>query len=152
MRALVLITLVGVSLSSANLIAQTNNQNRARNTRQQEEGAAADTFKHADDALERVTWRTRTMLGNANNSPSWLNWRFGIAANSLNNLTFQDAILRVDAAGVNFIEGSSAQKVGSEIQKNLDYKLTADEIATVKKSMGGIKMLAYRTGSLGADA
>jgi sugar phosphate isomerase/epimerase len=109
-------------------------------------------FQSAPDALEQVTFRTRTMLSTSNRATNWINWRFGIAANGFGNLTFQEAIVRADAAQVNFIEGSNGQRVSAELSKNLDYNLTPEEIATVRRGMGGIRMTAYRVDNLGADA
>src|SRR5918994_1696625 len=52
-----------------------------------------------------------------------LGWRAGIRSDAFGALPFLDAAARIDAAGIAFIEGSSA---------NLDYKLGAEELAALK--------------------
>src|SRR5436190_6863944 len=63
-------------------------------------------FPRPADALERVTFRIRTMLSTPNSATNWINWRFAIASTGLGNLTLQEAVVRTDAAQVNFIEAS----------------------------------------------
>jgi type 1 glutamine amidotransferase/sugar phosphate isomerase/epimerase len=108
----------------------------------------AEPFERAPDALERVSWRTRTLVGD----DRLTQWKFGISSSELGDLTFLDAVIRADAAVVNAIEGSSAQKVSADIPKNLDYNLSSEEIATIRGRMGEIRMLAYRVASLPEDA
>lgn len=104
--------------------------------------AAAQTFQRAPDALERVTWRTRTLVGD----DRLTRWKFAISAGALQDLTFMDAVVRANALGVNFIEGSNKHKVSTQMPKSLDFNLTADEVATVKSWLkdAGVRMLAYR--------
>src|SRR5688572_21879332 len=52
-----------------------------------------------------------------------LGWRAGIRSDAFGALPFLDAAARIDAAGVAFIEAVST---------NLDYKLSAGEIADIK--------------------
>lgn len=105
----------------------------------------APAFSRASDAIERVTWRTRTLVGN----DRLTNWDFAIAGMGL---TFLDAVVRADAAVVTFVEASNTQKVSAQIQKNLDYNLTPQEIAVIKTGMGeNVRMSAYRVDSLPAD-
>jgi len=106
----------------------------------------APEFPRAADALERVTWRTRTLVAN----DRLTNWDLAIPGMGL---TFQESIVRADAALVPFVEGSSAQRVSPQVQKNLDYNLTAAEIAAIKTGMGpSVRVSAYRVENLPADA
>lgn len=110
----------------------------------------AETFQAAPDALERVTWRTRTLVGDDRITK----WRFGLSAESLRGLTLLQALVTANAVGVNSIEGSSTQKVSAGISRNLGAGLTADEIATVKSWMkdAGVQIAGYRVDALPADA
>jgi hypothetical protein len=104
------------------------------------------TFQRAPDAMERVTWRTRTLVAN----DRLTNWDFGIPGNGM---SFLESVVRADAALVPFVEASSTQKVSVQLQKNLDYNLTPAEIAAVKAGMGeNVRVSAYRVGTLPADA
>ncbi len=94
-------------------------------------------FDRAPDALERVSWRTRTVV----NDDRLTGWKFALPANGVGVTTFLDAIVRADAAGVNFVEGSSGQTVSGDVAKNLDPGLTAAEIASVRARMGNMRML-----------
>ena len=106
----------------------------------------APAFPRASDAMERVTWRTRTLVAN----DRFTNWDFAIPGMGL---TFQESVVRADAAIVPFVEASSTQRVSPQVQKNLDYNLTRDEIAAVKAGMGpNVRVSAYRVESLPADA
>ena len=103
-------------------------------------------FPRAADALERVTWRTRTLAGN----DRLINWDFAIPGMGL---PFLEAVVRADAAIVAFVEASSTQKVSAQVQKNLDHNLTAEDIAAVRAGMGeNVRVSAYRLDSLPADA
>jgi type 1 glutamine amidotransferase len=105
-----------------------------------------EAFPRAADALERVTWRTRTLVAN----DRFTNWDLAIPAMGL---TFQEAVIRADAALVPFVEASNTQRVSPQIQKNLDYNLTAADIAAVKTGIGqNVRVSAYRVDSLPADA
>ena len=106
----------------------------------------APAFPRASDALERVTWRTRTLVAN----DRLTNWDFSIPGMGL---TFLESVVRADAALVPFVEASSTQRVSAQLQKNLDYNLAAAEIASVKTGMGAnVRVSAYRVDSLPADA
>ncbi len=106
----------------------------------------APDFPRAADAMERVTWRTRTLVAN----DRLTNWDLAIPGMGL---TFQESVVRADAALVPFVEGSSAQRVSPQVQKSLDYNLTAAEIAAIKTGMGpSVRVSAYRVESLPADA
>jgi type 1 glutamine amidotransferase len=106
----------------------------------------APAFPRAADALERVTWRTRTLVAN----DRLTNWDLAISGMGL---SFLESVIRADAAIVAFVEATNTQRVSPQVQKNLDYNLTADEIAAVKTGMGpNVRVSAYRVNSLPADA
>jgi type 1 glutamine amidotransferase len=97
-------------------------------------------FERAPDALERVTWRTRTLVGD----DRLTRWKFAVPATGVGVPTFLEAVVRADAAIVDFVEGSSAQRVSPQIQKNLDPNLTADDVAAIRARMGTVRLLTYR--------
>jgi uncharacterized protein len=134
------LTLVGVTAGSAIAVILAGNMLRAQ---QLPQGQAA--FQRAPDALERVTWRTRTLV----NDEKLTRWKFAVRPDGLSLL---DSVVRADAAIVNFVEGKSGQPVGKTISKPLDAKLAAEEIASIRASMGTIGLLTYRTDKLEADA
>ncbi len=105
-----------------------------------QQSAPPPAFARAPDALERVTWRTRTLVGD----DRLTNWKFVVPASGAGVPTFLEAVVRADAAGVDFVEGSSEQKVSRQLQKHLDYRLTSEERAAVRAQMGMIRMLTYR--------
>lgn len=112
--------------------------------------SAADkpAFERAPDALERVTWRTRTLVGDERLTK----WKFALPANGVGVPTFLEAVVRADAAIVDFVEGSGSQKVSPQMQKNLDASLMPQEIAAIRARMGTVKMPTYRVEALAADA
>src|SRR4051812_5962807 len=89
-------------------------------------------FTRAADAYERVSWRTRTLVGNERLT----DWKFAVPSTGVAAPTLWDAAVRADAAVVNFLEATPTQKVGGGIDKNFDYNLTADERSSVKKKLG----------------
>ncbi len=117
-------------------------------------GTKPPAFQRAPDALERVSHRTRTAVGD----DRLTRWRYGIDTASLHNLsadrsaearrakvearsaeadlTFLDAVVRTDAIVVEFVEGGAAQKVGPRLQKDLNDTLTDSERAAVRAGMG----------------
>ncbi len=82
-----------------------------------------------------------------------LGWSVGASANVFQKLTFSEAAGKVDAAGLAFIEGSNAQRVSPEIQKNLDFNLSPDEVAKVKYRLGELRlqMPAYHVDAIPTD-
>jgi hypothetical protein len=113
------------------------------------QGAApAPAFERAPDALERVTWRTRTLVGD----DRLTKWKFVVPASGVGVPTFLEAVVRADAAGVDFVEGSGTQKVSPQFRKNLDYNLTSEERAVVRAQMGSIRMLTYRVEALSSGS
>src|SRR5687768_6959223 len=106
----------------------------------------APAFPRASDALERVTWRTRTLVAN----DRFTNWDFSIPGMGL---SFLESVVRADAALVPFVEASSTQRVSAQVQKPLDHNLTPSEIAALKAGMGpNVRVSAYRVESLPPDA
>ena len=106
----------------------------------------APAFPRASDAMERVTWRTRTLVAN----DRLTNWDLAIPGMGL---TFLESVVSADAALVPFVEASSTQRVSAQVQKNLDHNLTAAEIAAVRTGMGqNVRVSAYRVDSMPADA
>ena len=65
---------------------------------------------------QRVTWRTRTLVGN----DRLLMWQTATGAGAFPKLTFLEAVAKTDGLGVAAIEGTSRQQVSPEILKNLD--------------------------------
>ena len=94
-------------------------------------------FQRAPDALERVTWRTRTLVSD----DRLTNWNFAIPGPGL---TFLETVVRADAAVVTFVEASSTQAVGGGDTRTLDSSFTAEEIASLKRRMGEVRLLTYR--------
>ena len=82
-----------------------------------------------------------------------LDWSVGASANVFQKLTFSEAAGKVDAAGLAFIEGSNTQRVSPEIQKNLDFNLSPDEVAKVKYRLGELRlqMPAYHVDAIPTD-
>src|SRR5688572_2852510 len=74
-----------------------------------------------------------------------LGWRAGIRSDAFGAIPFLDAAVRIDAAGVAFIEAVST---------NLDYKISADEIANIKARLTdlGLRVAAYRIDAIPSDA
>src|SRR5204862_5027935 len=73
-----------------------------------------------------------------------LGWRAGIRSDAFGAIPFLDAAARIDAAGIAFVEGVSA---------NLDYKMNAAEVATLKARLTdlGLHVPAYRLDAIPAD-
>jgi hypothetical protein len=63
-----------------------------------EPAAQKPVFPRAPDALERVTWRTRTVVGNERLT----HWKFAIASGGAGRASFFDTVVRADAAVVDF--------------------------------------------------
>jgi len=104
--------------------------------------------QRAPDALERVTWRTRTLVGD----DRLTRWKFAVPSDGVGVPTFLEAVVRADAAVVDFVEGTSTQKVGPDVQKTLDWNLAPQDIAALRGRMGTIRMLAYRVENFPQDA
>jgi type 1 glutamine amidotransferase len=104
-------------------------------------------FPRASDAYERVSWRTRTLVGN----DRLTNWPFAVPSTGVAAPTLWDAAIRADAAIVNYLEASSTQRVGGGIDKNFDYNLTPEERKALKAKLGLEQILAYRLDALPGD-
>lgn len=103
-------------------------------------------FPRAADALERVTWRTRTLVAN----DRLTNWDFAV---NLDGMSLVEEVVRADAALVTFVEASNTQQASQQLQKNVDHSLTDAERAQLKQGMGqNVRVGAYRVDTLPADA
>jgi type 1 glutamine amidotransferase len=73
-----------------------------------------------------------------------LGWKAGIRSDAFGAIPFSEAVVKIDAAGVAFVEAVST---------NLDYKLGADELARIKNRLAelGLRIHAYRIESMPAD-
>jgi type 1 glutamine amidotransferase/sugar phosphate isomerase/epimerase len=69
-----------------------------------------------------------------------LGWRLGIRADAFGSLSFVEAAIRADAAGLAFVEGMSTQRVSQRIPKNLDYNLSPEDVATVKYRLAELRL------------
>ena len=104
---------------------------------------AKPAFERASDALERVTWRTRTLVSD----DRLTNWNLAIPGGGL---TFLETVVRADAAVVTFVEASSTQAVGGGSSQTLDSLQTAEEIGSLRSRMGEVRLLAYRVEGAGS--
>ena len=103
----------------------------------------------AQGPVGRAEWRTRTL----SQSGSFLKWKVGAPADAFRGLSFLEAAVRLDAMGMEYIEGSNKQWVSPEIRKNLDYNLTAEEVTAIRNRLRRlhVTMVAYHVDSLGPD-
>ncbi len=100
-------------------------------------------FDRAPDALERVTWRTRTLVSD----DRLTDWNFAIPGAGL---SFFEMVVRADAAVVTFVEASSTQRVSAGDSRTFDATLTAEDLASVKSRMGEVRVLTYRIEQAGS--
>lgn len=107
--------------------------------------APAPAFERAPDALERVTWRTRTMVADGRLT----GWKLALRPDGLALL---DAVVRADAVVVNFVEGRSGQPIGGGFSTSLDGQLSPEQVAAVRARMGTMRLLTYRLDPVPADA
>ena len=68
-----------------------------------------------------------------------LGWQVGISSTVFRPLTFSEAAGLADALGLASIEGDSGQKVSPQIDKNLDFHLSPDEVAAVKARLAELR-------------
>src|SRR4026209_936969 len=73
-------------------------------------------FERAPDALERVTWRTRTLVSD----DRLTDWNFAIPGGGL---SFLETVVRADAAIVTYVEASSTQRVDAGSSRTFDPTL-----------------------------
>jgi uncharacterized protein len=100
-------------------------------------------FDRAADALERVTWRTRTLVSD----DRLTDWNFAIPGAGT---AFLETVVRADAAVVTFVEASSTQRIDAGGSRTFDSTLTAEEIASIKGRMGEVRLLTYRIEQAGS--
>jgi type 1 glutamine amidotransferase/sugar phosphate isomerase/epimerase len=146
MRAPVILVLIGsVAMTGSLLERRVHTQAPAPNDTQKL------AFVRSPDALERVTYRTRTMV----NDDRLTNWNFAIATGGPGYMSFLDTVQRADAAVVDFVEGSSGQTVGRDVEKPFGPGLSAAEIAAIRARMtappANVRMLTYRVERLASD-
>ena len=108
-------------------------------------GQGQPAFARAGDALERVTWRTRTLVGD----DRLTQWKLAARPEAPSLL---DAVVRADALIVNFVEAHRGQPLGRTMSKPLDERLSTDEITALRAAMGPIGVLTYRVEQIGADS
>ena len=128
MRTLFSVVLTGALAGSLGLLAEAQQK---------------PAFERAPDALERVTWRTRTLVSD----DRLTNWNFAIPGAGL---PFLEMVVRADAAVVTFVEASSTQRVDAGGSRTFDAALTAEEIASIKSRMGEVRVLTYRLEEAGS--
>ena len=82
-----------------------------------------------------------------------LGLRVGVSAGAFGPISFSEAAARADTLGTGFLEASSSQKVSPEIPKNLDDKLSPEEVAAVKNRLAelNLRLVAYQVDAIPAD-
>jgi type 1 glutamine amidotransferase len=82
-----------------------------------------------------------------------LGLRVAFSADAFGPISFSEAAAKADALGTGILEASSSQKVSRDIPKNLDYKLSPDEIMAVKNRLAelNLRLVAYRVDAMPAD-
>ena len=82
-----------------------------------------------------------------------MGWHVGLPSTAFRDLSFLEAAVKTDAAGLGAIEAFNTQKVSPQIAKNLDYNLAPDEQAQVKDKLKALSMrlYAYHVDKLGPD-
>ncbi len=111
-------------------------------------GAAAQTVAPGSASVRPDdSRRTRTLTA------QMLGWKAGVPAGSFGRLTFLEAAAETDKLGLGYVEGSDTQKVSPQIDKNLDFHLTAGERAAVKERLRALRveMAAYRVETISSD-
>lgn len=80
-------------------------------------------------------------------------WNAAASLAGFGQVTFFEALEKQETLFVSNVEGTSTQRVSSEIQKNLDYNLTPDEVTLVKNklAMAHERMVAYDVPTIGSD-
>jgi hypothetical protein len=79
-----------------------------------------------------------------------LGWKLGIDAGSFAQLDFDQALLRIDALGVGYVEASDRQKLDMEIPKYITYKLQPGEVNAIKDKLiaFNLTLVAYRVSTI----
>jgi type 1 glutamine amidotransferase/sugar phosphate isomerase/epimerase len=144
--ALGIILCVAPSSAQAPPAAGSNAPGQGRGGRGQGQGGANSAPGRGSASVRWEAWSAmRTGVSTV------LGWQVGIAAEPLRDLTFFNAVEKVDLLGLANIEGSSTQKVNLEIPKYLTYNLAPGEINAVKDRLNvmSVRMAAYRVPSIG---
>ncbi len=79
-----------------------------------------------------------------------LGWKLGIDAGSFAQLDFDQALARIDALGVGYVEASDRQKLDMEIPKYVTYKLQPGEVNAIKDKLiaFNLTLVAYRVSTI----
>ena len=79
-----------------------------------------------------------------------LGWKLGIDAGSFAQLDFDQALVRIDALGVGYVEASDRQKLDMEIPKYITYKLQPGEVNAIKDKLiaFNLTLVAYRVSTI----
>jgi sugar phosphate isomerase/epimerase/type 1 glutamine amidotransferase len=82
-----------------------------------------------------------------------LGWRPAVTAYTFHKFTLFETIDKTVKLGLPYLEGLSFQKVSKEIPKDLDPRLTDEEIAQVRRKLdaAGVRMLTYYYHSIPGD-
>lgn len=77
-----------------------------------------------------------------------LGWRLGLAAASDAQISLFDSIESAAAAGLLFIGADSRQKVSSQIPKELNSRLSGEDLEKIRLKLdaAGVRLLAYQLG------
>lgn len=80
-------------------------------------------------------------------------WNAAASLAGFGQVTFFEALEKQETLFVSNVEGTSTQRVSSEIQKNLDYNLTPDEVTAVKNKLATAheRVVAYDVPTIGSD-
>jgi type 1 glutamine amidotransferase/sugar phosphate isomerase/epimerase len=80
-------------------------------------------------------------------------WNAAASLAGFGQVTFFEALEKQQTLFVSNVEGTSTQRVSAEIQKNLDYNLTPDEVTAVKNKLATAheRMVAYDVPTIGSD-
>jgi len=102
---------------------------------------------HGAESVRPTTGSIRTAAGHL------MGWQVGIFANVFPDLTFSESATLADALGLDSVAGDSSQKVSPQIDQNLDFNLSPEGIAFVKKKLNALAltMNTYRVVSIPSD-
>ncbi len=80
-------------------------------------------------------------------------WNAAASLPGFGQATLFEALDKQETLFVRNVEGASSEKVSSDIPKNLDYNLTADEITAVKTKLAakGVRLVAYDVPSISSN-
>jgi type 1 glutamine amidotransferase/sugar phosphate isomerase/epimerase len=134
MRLLLLITTIGSVVGFHPAVAQTSGR-----------GGRAAVPSTSVRPPDQGKFRTTALTA--------LGWRLGVRSDAFGPVTFREAAAKADAAGLSAIEGVGTQKVSPDIARNLDYNLSAGEIARVRTRLEELRlrMPAYRLEAMPAE-